>query len=404
MLCFYITNNVYAQTTFSSDFEEQDHAWLTNNSSTLFEIISSEAKEGSQSARIQNATDKSYGVEHIITNISEQTFYDISAYIKIPHPPPSKAFIRIAWYTSTDGTGTQIETSDSPIISEKIDWTRVSISTQSPKDAHSAKIRLLISSGIAYFDTVSVQIFTPTPTAALSIQPTPTTTQPSSVIQNISISEVMVYPLTGEPEWVELYNDNDQEVTLEDWFIDDEQDGGASPKQFSITIPAFGYESLELPSAMFNNTGDSVRLLDLNKTEVDILTYLKSKKGYSLGKNASQEFCVQLPSQNKRNIGCFIQEETPNPENTKSPTPSNSIKDDIKGITTQITQKPAPRNLPTTPPFIAIGTTTMSEQITIVNDDTEKPIETKPLLLLSGSYSTLALISLVSKLIFFRYT
>jgi len=66
--------------------------------------------------------------------------------------------------------------------------------------------------------------------------PTPYTLTPTPSIDNVYLSEVMVNPSTGEKEWVEIYNNNDFSVNLVNWYLDDLENAGSSPKAFSLTI------------------------------------------------------------------------------------------------------------------------------------------------------------------------
>ncbi len=132
---------------------------------------------------------------------------------------------------------------------------------------------------------------TPLPSPTSTIEPTspptsgPTPTGVTSLIENIFITEAMVAPETGQNEWVKLYNDNNEPVTLFNWFIDDVENGGSSPKQFSTSIEPHAYAVVELASALFNNDGDSVRLLNNLLQQVDSFTYTHSERGKSVGRN-----------------------------------------------------------------------------------------------------------------------
>jgi len=143
----------------------------------------------------------------------------------------------------------------------------------------------------------------PTPTETL----TPTSTPTPQSYENIYISEVMINPVTGEKEWVEIYNGNDFSVLLNDWFIDDLENGGSSPKTFSLEINAKSYGIFNLTSSIFNNDGDSVRLLDFNKNLKDDFEYLKTETGKTLGRIffESDNFCLQEPSKNSANNPCI---------------------------------------------------------------------------------------------------
>jgi len=189
---------------------------------------------------------------------------------------------------------------------------------------------------------LACQILTPTPTPfpsptqtpAISQSPTPTisptsyfsptpnpTPTPTFVLisyQNIYLSEVYPNPQTGEKEWVEIYNDNDFVVELLNWYVDDIEGGGASPKKFSLTIQPKSYASFDLSSAIFNNDADAVRLLDFEKKEKDSFEYKGSWKGKSFGRISfdTDDFCLQEPSKNQKNNPCL----NPTPTDNFSPT------------------------------------------------------------------------------------
>jgi hypothetical protein len=130
---------------------------------------------------------------------------------------------------------------------------------------------------------------------------------------NIYISEVMVNPHTGEKEWIEIYNDNDFSVSLNNWYVDDLENAGSTPKIFSLEINEKSYEVFELGSSIFNNDGDSVRLLDFNKSIKDDFEYQKTEVGKTLGRTSlsSDNFCPQEPSKNLLNNPCIDATPTP---------------------------------------------------------------------------------------------
>ncbi len=165
----------------------------------------------------------------------------------------------------------------------------------------------------------STPISTPTPI------PTPSPT-PLISVGNIYLSEVMVYPPTGESEWVEIYNDNDFSVSLVKWYIDDEENSGATPRTFSLELPPKSYQVFELSSSIFNNTGDSVRLLDANKVLKDSFEYQDPRQGKTYGRIYfdADNFCLQEPSKGLANYPClnFFSTAKPTPKPTPYLTPS----------------------------------------------------------------------------------
>lgn len=169
----------------------------------------------------------------------------------------------------------------------------------------------------------------PSPTSTLTSTPSPTQTPTptlSASYNNIYISEAFVYPNTGDDEWIEIYNKNDFEVKLEGWYIDDIESSGSSTKSLSLTIPAFGYAVFDLTSAMFNNTGDSVRLLDPTKLLKDSFEYISASKDKSLSRISfdTDDFCLSEKTKSATNGSCLNPTPTPTPKNTTTPKPTSA--------------------------------------------------------------------------------
>ena len=108
-----------------------------------------------------------------------------------------------------------------------------------------------------------------TPETSSMETPSSTSNSQPQTYDNMYLSEVMVQPESGNNEWIEVYNANEFEVALDNWYIDDLENEGTTPKKFSLTIDSKGYRVFELSSSMFNNNGDSVRLLDFNQKELE---------------------------------------------------------------------------------------------------------------------------------------
>lgn len=132
---------------------------------------------------------------------------------------------------------------------------------------------------------------------------------PNQTYKYIYISEAMVQPKPDEKEWIELYNDNPTEVHMNDWFIDDIENGGSSPKPFTLAIAANSYGVITLSSDMFNNSGDTVRLLDANQIQIDTISYSSATQAKSIGKidMRQQHVCLQDPTQGARNSSCLVE-------------------------------------------------------------------------------------------------
>ncbi|MFZ2206713.1 MAG: lamin tail domain-containing protein [Microgenomates group bacterium] len=176
---------------------------------------------------------------------------------------------------------------------------------------------------------------TPTPSPEPTQIPSPSPTPiPLTDYNAIYLSEVFPYPDVGYDEWVELYNANDYLATLVDWYIDDKENSGGAPKRFSLTINPYEYKVIDISSALFNNTGDTVRLLNAEKQEKDSMEYGTVIRGNSIGRISFDEdtYCEQSPSPNMQNNGCI--EIISSPTHTQSPT---TIKPTGNKTTTQST-------------------------------------------------------------------
>ncbi|MEI7810995.1 MAG: lamin tail domain-containing protein [Ignavibacteria bacterium] len=118
---------------------------------------------------------------------------------------------------------------------------------------------------------------------------------------DILINEIMYAPLTNEPEWIELYNPNQQTINLKNWKLNDKS-GSVTIIQKDFSVKAdeylilakdstikkyYGIQSLiiclNLPS--LNNSGDMLALHDVANVTIDSLYYLPSwggSNGHSL--------------------------------------------------------------------------------------------------------------------------
>jgi len=248
---------------------------------------------------------------------------------------------------------------------------------------------------IYLFDNLNNQIdklLYPTPTPLPTDGPTETPIQPSPtetplpvntpeptntpilppIINNIFINEFMPNPETGS-EWVEIYNNNDFDLSLENWRVQDNTD-----KQRIIsnnTIPSFSY-FIFMFNNYLNNTGDSIRLLDQYNRQIgETYSYNSTKKGYSFSLQEDKTWCQTISSMNQDNFSCYSSptstpsptdtpkptstpKNTPTPKKTPSPTsgskrtktvslPNNKIKNlpQSTPFSSIITQSPSPTNI-----------------------------------------------------------
>jgi len=253
--------------------------------------------------------------------------------------------------------------------------------------------------------TITPTIINQAPTGAWPTEiPILTLTPIPQSYDNIYISEAMVYPQSGNNEWIEIFNNNDYSVSLNNWFIDDIENGGSTPKSFSADIPAKSYYVFNLSSSMFNNGGDSVRLLDNNKNLKDSFEYAGGDQGKTFGRTSldNDDFCPQEPSSGAANNSCI------------NPIPTMIISGQINSSPTipnkpiSINQ-PARRNLDegglidtkksivptiTTEPGKVLGASNKS----LVNFSSNNKSLVNTLLFISCSYSLLTMFSILIKI------
>ena len=255
---------------------------------------------------------------------------------------------------------------------------------------------------------------TPSPTSmggtsTPTLTPTPTLT----VVDGVIINEFMPAPVNGN-EWVELYNENDREVQLSDWYIDDIKDGGSTPFKFSLTLPPHSFSRVTLTKSMLNNSGDTVRLLDPNKKEKDAFSFKDSRKGISWGRESvnSDKFCLQQPSPDKENNGCLrtsdnavvgkLKEETVGGEDNESNNMSHK-KDDYLSSKNELV-KFTNQNYNLDDSYLKLGETSFLGSTDILGARTHNDVSShffylnKMLVFLSFSYSSLTIIVLLRKI------
>ena len=244
----------------------------------------------------------------------------------------------------------------------------------------------------ACFSLTPTPTLAPLPTLTPTVNPTPLPTPAS--YDNILLSEVMVNPAPGEPEWVEFYNDNDFSISLTNWYLDDLENGGSSPKKFSLDIPAKSYKAYNLGSSVFNNDEDSVRLLDFNKILKDDFEYYMSVAAQTYGRAVGDDdFCLEEPSYEAVNNSCLTplvlveSKPTLTAIPTKFPLPTKPSSTTVKPINYQVK---------------AEGGSGSSVEVLGVADEKTLPIfyPTRLLSFLSLSYSLLTMSAILFKMKF----
>ncbi|MDP2208374.1 MAG: lamin tail domain-containing protein [Bacteroidota bacterium] len=118
----------------------------------------------------------------------------------------------------------------------------------------------------------------------------------------IAINELMYAPISGEPEWFELYNLSADTVDIRNWKISNRNSSSKYlitssqilllPKEYLIVtkdtsllfdkrrdIPSKVIQSLSIPTYLFSNNGDAAVLFDNRNVIIDSVIYLPSWGG-----------------------------------------------------------------------------------------------------------------------------
>lgn len=188
---FFASKPLFAVTLFSSGFESGGTSlWSSSGGGATATTSADFVHGGSLSLLVQHDKTLSYGYQTVVSNLESGMFYELYGYGRTGNANLNTYFLRVAWYASSDGTGSQLsQVNDSNSNSSSdTDWVKLATSAiQAPSTANSAKIRLVITSKIsgqiatAYFDDIVFQesiapTNTPTPTPTNSPTATPTKT------------------------------------------------------------------------------------------------------------------------------------------------------------------------------------------------------------------------------------
>jgi len=150
-------------------------------------------------------------------------------------------------------------------------------------------------------------------------------------VSAIKINEVELNPSSGN-EWIELYNDENQDLNVSGWVL---YDGLSSPKEIYIfpegTIINQGdYYIAELNNARtLNNNGDFVTLYDNNETKIDETDLLKDSNNNDKTWQLCDSEYIFVESTKEQENSCPIQDPSTNTTNsTNDPEPEPEPEDE----------------------------------------------------------------------------
>lgn len=94
----------------------------------------------------------------------------------------------------------------------------------------------------------------------------------------LKINEALPAPSSGN-EWVEIYNAGTSTIDLTGWTLDDVIGGGSAPVSLSGSVAPGAYFVYNYTSAVLNNTGDDINLINPLGSVVDTTTYGSAPSG-----------------------------------------------------------------------------------------------------------------------------
>ncbi len=167
----------------NADFESGAvDPWKTSGGGSVATISAQPVHSGAYALRVTNDSASSYGFQQAIANLEGGMFYEISGFGTSDDVNADAYFLRVAWYSSADASGTQLSQPNDTNKAANADgqWAQFDQIVQAPASAKSAKIRAVLTSktaGVpasAYFDDIAFQESeAPTPTPTDSPTPTP---------------------------------------------------------------------------------------------------------------------------------------------------------------------------------------------------------------------------------------
>lgn len=131
---------------------------------------------------------------------------------------------------------------------------------------------------------------------------TPSAAQPGDLLINEFVSD----PISGQNEWVEIYNRTDNTVSLDDWYI---VEGSGKQTQLNGTIDGKSFFLVPSPSGSLNNSGDLIQLYAPTDTWIDGVAYGNWESAtapaasdpFSVGRDATGTFVEMEPTPGETN-------------------------------------------------------------------------------------------------------
>ena len=210
LFIFVFSGSVIAQNLLTNgDFESQSlEPWSSSGGSAQATVSSQLFYNGQFSLKISHTKVSSYGFQQVIADLEPGMFYQVSGFGGTNDSNTARYFLRVAWYESNDGSGSQLTSPTDSEKGDKVDgsWSPFDLLVQAPDKAHSAKLRLVLNSkekdllASAYFDDLAfIEAIAPTPTPTLTPIPEPTSTPKPTPTLPEEVLGVDDFPISPTP-------------------------------------------------------------------------------------------------------------------------------------------------------------------------------------------------------------
>lgn len=158
--------------------------------------------------------------------------------------------------------------------------------------------------------------------------------------QKIVINEILPSPSgpDAEEEWIEIFNPNDFEVDISGWKLQDivgRTKIYTFPKETKITAKGFLVLRRPITKITLNNDGDGLKLIDLDGTTIDEVSYEKAKEGKSFAKTETGWIWSEILTPGAPNTSPSPISE-PKKENTTPPEIKESPEKELAAVGEQI--------------------------------------------------------------------
>lgn len=149
VLFFVITEPIFASDNLlqNPDFEQNANSsfsgWLKTPSTLTLSVSSTSGMthNGNFAASFKSQTTSTKYLYQILS--SPSGIFKLSAWLRLLSNNQN-GFVRISWYSTSDGSGSELSSFDSLPISKIGDWQRVEVTSQTPQAAHSLRAKLAL--------------------------------------------------------------------------------------------------------------------------------------------------------------------------------------------------------------------------------------------------------------------